>query len=267
MTRIKFVGDHSTYHCGSAAVAEVLRAELQAAGEIVDDADFDLLIVNGEGSMHHGSASARKKIAELASAQSAGKRTMLINSVWQENPDAHTAALAKCESVVVREIFSQRDLAAHGVASEIYIDQCFHRTIDAEPFESYGASPVLTDFHSKEFGTFVRVNNAWSSEFPYIDMKNVSWSALVRSLATASALVTGRHHAVFAACKARTPFLALRSNTHKIEGLIATSGIPVPVYSDFSEIRKNLASIDRRKPLYDEFFDWMEAQPRWRLIL
>ena len=54
MSRIRLAGDHSSYHCGSAAVVQTIAAELRRHGEIVTDDAYDVLVVNGESSMHHG---------------------------------------------------------------------------------------------------------------------------------------------------------------------------------------------------------------------
>src|SRR5262245_20316160 len=122
MPRIKFIGDHSAYHCGSAAVAQTICAELRRHGEIVTGDQFDILVVNGEGSMHHGGAAFRDKMQQIERAIAAGRQALLINTVWQDNPHTFDSALAGCRQVVAREVLSRDAIAQHGVAAEVAPD-------------------------------------------------------------------------------------------------------------------------------------------------
>jgi hypothetical protein len=267
MLRIRLSGDHSAYHCGSAAAFEVIAAEARRHGEVVTEGDYDLLLVNGEGSMHHGNGACAKKMAQIEAALAQGKRVALVNTVWQDNPDRFARIVRGCESVVVREVMSQRELAQHGVHAAVHVDQSYFRVIDSDPYVDYGGAAVMTDFYAEDFGGFVRLNSRWARQHPFVDMQAVSWSSLVRSLRTASLLVTGRHHAVYAACKARVPFLALRGNTHKVEGLIRTAGADIPVFDSVAELRKHLAWPGEHLAAYDRLFDWMASQRPWSLEL
>lgn len=52
--KIRLIGDHTAYHCGSAAVLRAIRAAPEKAGRVVGrDEEYNLRLVNGEGSMHH----------------------------------------------------------------------------------------------------------------------------------------------------------------------------------------------------------------------
>jgi hypothetical protein len=99
----------------------------------------------------------------------------------------------------------------------------------------------------------------------YIDMRDMSWSSLVRSLETARALVTGRHHGVYAACVAEIPFVALPGNTHKIEGLKAMSGFPLPIVTSLRDAGEALKWSLKNRAMFREFFHWMRTQPVWEL--
>jgi hypothetical protein len=69
MMRLRLAGDHSSYHCGSAAVVQTIAT-----------------MVNGEGSMHHGGGAFVDKTRLIKAAVAAGRPAHLINSVWQDNP-------------------------------------------------------------------------------------------------------------------------------------------------------------------------------------
>ncbi len=267
MFRISLIGDHSSYHCGSEAAFSIIRMEITRHGRIVRKGeDFDLLVVNGEGSMHHDSISFINKMSVIKAALEAGKRVMLVNSVWQDNSQEYADLVGQCERVVVRERFSQQALAAQGVSSEIALDASYSANVDpAAEAVDFAGRVVFTDFFSREFDAFVKLNSKWAQRFDYIDMQRMSWSSLVRSLQSASLLVTGRHHAVYASCKARTPFLALRGNTHKIEGLMATAASEIPVFSCFKDVKRAIEKSASSSFDYQRLFDWMDGQAAWTL--
>jgi hypothetical protein len=267
MLRIRLAGDHSSYHCGSAAVTQTIAAELRRHGEIVTGGDFDVLVVNGEGSMHHGGGAFVDKMRLIESATAAGRPTSLINSVWQDNPHDFDSALAKCRQVIVREVLSQREIAKHGIKAEAVPDLSYFAPIRKSDAVDLKDGVAMTDFLSHEFGGFVRLRSRWAERYPFLDMRAMDWSTLVRSLQTARLLLTGRHHAVYAACKARTPFLALAGNTHKIEGLIASARVDIPVFRKFSELKASIQEAENWRSRYDRLFDWFERQGPWRFDL
>lgn len=266
--KIRLTGDHSAYHCGSAAAFEAISAEAARHGQIVDGEEYDLLVVNGEGSMHHDSEGCRRKMAEIGAALNAGRRVMLVNTVWQDNPKQYAELLTQCDQVVAREICSARELAEAGVQAEVKIDQSFFRRIDEvdDPVD-FGGAVLVTDFFSREFETFAKITGAWAKKFTYLDLRDWAWSKLVRSLPTASLLVTGRHHAVYAACRARLPFLALEGNTHKISGLIQTAGSDIPIFESFADLKVSMTWPNDHLRAYGKLFDWMDQQSPWRLEL
>ncbi len=267
MLRIRLIGDHATYHCGSAAVVDVISAELRRHGEIVPGEDFDVLVANGEGSMHHGSAVFRDKMRAIEAAAAKKRPTFLINTVWQDNPHDFDSALATCRQVVVREVLSQRAIAQHGVRANVSPDLSYFALVgDGETIDFKGGV-VLTDFLSQDLGGFVRLRTRWAESYPFLDMRAMDWPILVRSLKTARLLLTGRHHAVYAACKARTPFLALAGNTHKIEGIIATANADIPVFRKFSDLKAAIPQVEGWRSRYERLFDWFERQEPWRLEL
>src|SRR5690606_1369571 len=112
---------------------------------------------------------------------------------------------------------------------------------------------------------FVRLSSKWSQKYSYLDLQSMSWSSAVKSLRTASFLLTGRHHAVYAACKARVPFIALRGNTHKIEGLIETAGVAVPVLSEFNDVKTAVTEELTYDAECKKLFDWMSRQVPWSI--
>src|SRR5262245_5298557 len=84
-------------HAGCKAVMRSLRAELAEFADVtathtvgstsVDATALalcDAVVVNGEGTIHHDSPRANFLITMLAEAQAAGKRTALVNALYQQ---------------------------------------------------------------------------------------------------------------------------------------------------------------------------------------
>jgi len=268
--KIKLIGDHSAYHCGSAAAFSSLRRSCTSVARLVAPGeDFDWLIVNGEGTMHHGSRGAQKKVQAIHEAVAAGKRVDLVNTVWQDNPPEMVEAIRGCSEITVREILSQRQLASVGITAGLVPDASYFEPIhpDAHIID-FGGRMVVTDFWSPEFAAFVRVEKRWINSLPYIDMQKLSWSGLVGSLKTASALITGRHHAVYAACRAGIPFFALRGNTHKIEGLVESASAEIPVFSRLADLKEiAISGPGSLSSGFDQLFSWLAQQHPWTPVL
>ena len=94
--------DVDGYHFGCATVMNVIRTQLnsrgvQVAGSVpvsvdwrTDHADLvnsaDVLVINGEGTLHHGSTKGRWLLEAGQSVKARGGRVVLINTIWQGNP-------------------------------------------------------------------------------------------------------------------------------------------------------------------------------------
>ncbi len=266
--KIKLTGDHSAYHGGCGAVVQYLTDELERAGRLVSHEDYDILIVNGEGSMHHSANNFYRKMNLLGQAIGRRKPAYLINSVWQDNNVAYSEVIARqTTQVILRENASQQDFNVHLKApTAVRLDVSYWAAVDElAEFSDYEQNVVVSDFYSHEFGNFVRLTEGFLSRYRYFEMKNLGWSSIVKSLRTASLLVTGRHHAVFAACRAKTPFVALKGNTHKIEGFIQMSGLPIPVCDNPLQLLDAIKWAQQNTAVYEEFFAWMETQPRFTI--
>ena len=263
--RIKIGGDHASYHCGSRAVTEHMRETLRERGALVRGDEFDVLVMNGEGSMHHDSPAYRNKMAEMRAAVDAGKPVFLVNTVWQDNTDVDIDLLRRLELIQVREAASQRDLAEnHGIASTVQPDLSFYRTLQkARPNRKYKGRIVLTDFYAHQFKTFAKWTGAEGLKYPYIDMRATTWSQMVADLRTAEMLITGRHHAVFAACRAELPFIAFAGNTHKISGVFEAAGVNIPMAESRDELPELIDWVRSNRAEYEKLFAWLKSFPKW----
>jgi hypothetical protein len=264
-TRFLFLGDHGEEHCGCEAVSEVIRKIVCEKGVLVEPKDdFDILVVNGEGSMHHGRRNFLGKMHEIRLAQANGKQTYLVNTVWDTNPRGYDDCLKGLNDFWVRGVASSRDLSErHGLNVRHHIDLSYFADIDeSSPCVDLGNGIAVTDVFSPQFG-FVWLPRSATKRWTNVDMRKHSWSSFVRSLRTAKLLITGRHHGMYAACRARIPFIPIRGNSHKFEDLLETANSAIPVAENFSDVTSLINWAASNRKAYDELFDWMDRQPRW----
>ena len=224
--------------------------------------DFDVVIVNGEGSIHHNSKIAYR-IARLGLVLQASQTpAFLINASEEANGADVYAGLAKFRAIYVRDRPSQLSLAQAGIRSNIVHDLTL--TWAACPIAS-GSGPIyVTDFSNqiqarKLFNYARRVGakpislrtapprpqGAWPRRRVAFELKRLAGHALpdtpwalrysgsVRTLDDfvlllsehASGLVTGRFHAACLAIRMRLPFVAVAAETSKIENLLSEIGL------------------------------------------
>jgi hypothetical protein len=275
LPRLCVGGDTSGFHGGCDAVMRTLRRLAAAKGwqVVAEGSDYDALLVNGEGNMHHGSKRFHRKMRLLRDAVAAGRPAFLVNSVWQDNPPDYDELLPQLSGLFVREVLSQRELAErHGATAEVLPDASF---FDALPRFSlrrhFRGQPAVTDFYVGSEGgpagrhTFGRRDALFpqARPLPFLDW---TWGRIVASLRTASYLITGRHHGVYAACVARIPFLASEGNTHKIRGLIASAGVDIPVADAPEDIPALASTCLGRRAEYEQLFAWLADQRIGRII-
>jgi len=264
---VKFIGDHSNVHCGCKAVVQVFYDAIAKIGQITQSDEYDILIVNGEGSMHHNTGPFSIKAEAIRTGFDRGAKVYFLNTVWQMNDGRLDDILPRLATVTVRDIDSRDDMIRrHSFTPKIFPDISLQAKIEPTPAaRQLDGRMAITDFHSQAFDGFMRVTDGRLARATYLDMKRLSWSEFVNTLSTASLLITGRQHAVMAACKARTPFVALEGNTHKISGFLRLSGIKIPVCSSPTEINSVSTWVTRNNSAFQDLFDWVEGLPQWSL--
>lgn len=224
------LNDTRNYHNGCQVVVDYLFNEYGVTDSRVtkddtihqiDFSQFDRVILNGEGTLHHNANAARRLLIALRLAQRAGCDTQLINTVWQEMPNKFDDVLKGCSRVQVREVLSQKEMSKkHGVNPDVAPD-CSYLMGDVNRVE-FDYVPVYEGQYMKRnpYGEF--------GQYPRIDIFNQSWEEIVNRLRNCDLLITGRHHEMYAACVAECRFLATPGNTHKNEGLLASAGVSIP---------------------------------------
>ncbi len=212
----------------------------------------DVIIINGEGSMHDDQSTAELlcQAAELAYCH--GKPTYLINTVWEKNSEI-SRMLKILSGVFSRESFSNASLSKQGCISSVVPDLIFSCDIEdllsekkkkivpkskiivIDNVRQY-ASLQLAEFAQHNSYSFYRMSSRpsirsftsiyqWLKLFAIGGIQSQLKVKRLNIFNNVEIVVTGRFHGACLAIMAGRPFIAISSNTHKIEGLIRDANL------------------------------------------
>ncbi len=280
--KVAIYNDTSYYHAGCKAVMSYLRQTLEHEGhEIVasarrmtlDDPNFkefctghfDAVVLNGEGSLHHDRPGAILLTDAISILLDKGKKVYVVNALWQEMASIDPSLVERLEGVQVREGLSADEFENQfGQRPPVYLDFSFFSDVTTTPPAiDFRDGVARTDFLWPDYNNFVSPTMGPLARFQDLPMHHLGWDECVASLKTARLLVTGRHHAVLAALKSRTPFVALSGNSHKIEGVMRDAAFSVPVATTPIELQSLIERALSGEFDWEPLFDWAETQPRW----
>ncbi len=206
-----------------------------------------VVVINGEGTMHHDAPGALRIMRAGMAAQRRGLPVALINTVWQAN-EAITPLLACCQLIAARESFSAQAIGVAGYQAQVVPDL----TLCNSPASLFGAvakrpamsAPIVVMDDVRPTTSLLLARYARVHGLPYLPMAGrpslrrlAGWArwwqlgqasgwarqcgrAQAPAIQQASSVLTGRFHGMCLAVMARRPFIALASNTHKVEGLL-----------------------------------------------
>ena len=262
--------DHSTYHSGCNAVIDVLNADLlyndhdvvASVDRICDPQLFnssELVIVNGEGTMHSNRIEPHELLEILCVAKESGKKTALINCVWQDMTlSDRTIDVLSDTYISVRDQLSADYMAeSTGIYPHTHLDLSYYARV------SHGAQ---TDCELLCGKSFPPQQDYRPQDCATLDIFSDSWDTCVSKLRHADWCITGRHHELYAGCVAQTPVSVISGNTWKNEGLFATAGVEIPVaHKDIShaDIPHFISMCKERSQEYEKLWAWMESQTPW----
>lgn len=242
-------------HPGCVTVMSVIRKELARCGLAVSGSwpvaldwnyglyalpsyrKADAILVNGEGTIHH--TATRRAARQLAqSARNAKMRRQvpvyLINATVEAVAPDELADLRQFDGIWVRESASRDMLQERGFSNVAVVpDLCLSAGFDA-PQSRQGI--VYTDSVLPAVTAALR-QRAAEAAVRFLPMQPpralsyLKWAAhraslsadaaaYYAALAGASSVITGRFHAVIFCLLSETPFLAVASNTSKIEATL-----------------------------------------------
>ena len=192
-------------HFGCALVMETYREQLERVGieEAKTPEDADLVIVNGEGSLHHGH---RRDLLTWP----ARYPSVFVNAVYQANAPA--PEMGEFLYRAARESMSASYMRGQGYECDVVPDVILtNRRLNAVEYDPSLADGIgLTDnVLDGRAGS-----SAWEGPAAYLD-----W------LSRWEGVVCGRFHAAIACAVIGVPFSTWDSNTWKIRGLMRDIGI------------------------------------------
>jgi polysaccharide pyruvyl transferase WcaK-like protein len=262
----------SSNHAGCKAVMRSLRKLISELPEtkIVGRSDHsaktvissefdeaDLILINGEGTIHHSSPRAQFLLNLILRAKQASKKVVLVNALFQQYECPSSDLLQDLTFLAVREPRSAAYARRFGGSPLVLLDSAadpqFLLQGQALPLH-HGC--VIGGFHEK--GLLYDPFGGMKGQ--KLTMRNNSFEDIVATLRTAEVYLTAQHHGVYAAALAGCPFVATPSNSHKIEGFIEWTGLPIPICMNIREVSSAVQYAIRNRSMYSELAAFFESQ-------
>lgn len=235
MSKIVLVNDTSLFstHFGCQLVGQTIREQCTRVGiNIISSLPLsfdmklakpwlqraDLVVINGEGSIHHGR---HTHLLELANAYPSA----LINCIYQEN--GSQPSLNNFLYISARESLSANEIRAQGVDCDVVPDLIFASTL----LGSIVASPANLQLGITDNVTNPLVGFSPKSELVFETLMKI------RRCRT---ICAGRFHAAIAAAVMGIPFSTWDSNTWKTRGMMQDIGIE---HLHFPTLEKAIAGV------------------------
>ena len=230
----------------------------------------DIVIVNGEGTLHHAQIRAKELVTIAKYVKNKlNIPVVLINSTYQENGDEVTEYMQYFDLVFVRETLSKNDLKQYDIKSEVVPDMTFYSKYDLSHKKSNDVVGVTDSvyielsenlYHTGLKNNYIYLPALTNPKFRANSVKNIlryikyniyknikfivqrfgyqfnhqsirifyyinGYENYIQQIANLKFLVAGRYHSLCFSLKVLTPFVAIKSNSHKIEGMLDDIGI------------------------------------------
>ncbi|KRE04781.1 hypothetical protein ASE61_07655 [Bosea sp. Root670] len=182
----------------------------------------DLMIVNGEGTMHHDRA--RELAAAMELAIEMRKPFAVVNSILEDYPSL-APLLRQAEAVTLRDRKSLREAAAMNVDAVLCADAAIYANWTAPPEAPRTSGSAVTDWHDEAPAITGKVALSHIEKgahlFPFIRPDaSTYWRQAIAELAHREHIVCGRYHGCFFALLAGRPITVLPSNSGKMRQLL-----------------------------------------------
>lgn len=236
----------------------------------------DLILINGEGSIHHNRVTGIVLLVIASIAKDRGKTVHLVNSTLQLLSPVQIREIKRLDRIVVREIYSKHFLLGHGVesilgadAAWVFLENRFpllklsgkSGDFDKRVLVTLGTTPnyeglnevLLRNNIDKSKLDYLRIDDI---DINHIDKlegdckfgKILSGEDVLRDpkilLENYSVVITGRHHIAILSYFLGIKVVPLFANTYKIEStifsIIGESSRDAVVLND-NEIQKTIA--------------------------
>ena len=258
-------------HAGCKAVMRSLKAAIDEAGltvigrhvtgtRDVDGAAFaaaDVVLINGEGTIHHSGPRAMFLLSLIRCAKDQGKRVCLVNTLFQQYDCPQDDILEGLSLLTVREPRSAAFARRYGGRPVVLLDSA------ADPaFLAQGKARRLKGGRlvggAHRHGLIPDPFAGLPGE--KLGLRRLPFEDIVATLRGAELYLTAQHHGVYAAALAGCPFVTTPSNSHKIEAFVDWTGLPIPVCLRKDEIEPAIAFALRNRSIYAELADFLRQQ-------
>jgi hypothetical protein len=224
----------------------------------------DAVVVNGEGTIHHGRG--RHLLTILRAAQALARPTLLVNAVLQAC-DEDLDVLARLTDCTVRDAASSAYLARHGVSHRVVFDSILEAPFGGPVRLGLHGDVVITDWHGAraDVGSALQQLMAelggLAQWYPLEERQQAAhWSRALADIREAGLVVTGRHHGICLAAMAGVPFVACGSNTWKVEGLLDWMPGGLQVWRPGDNLRAMCDAARDRPDEFRQVQEWVLAQ-------
>ena len=231
MPRVVLINDTSLFsrHFGCQLVGQVFREQFKRVGlDLVlslpkifclqdyeeELSNVDLLIVNGEGSIHHGR---NAHLIDFALRYP----TVLLNATYEGNPKS--VALSKLLFISVRESYSATEIRHQGVDCQVAPDVIFNSSF----IKSFPRGKPC-----REFGVTDNVVKEYVGKWPFrrkfkSDLKanGLTPAEYLNEICSYRSMCVGRFHAAVVCSVLNIPFSSWDSNTWKTRGMMEDMGL------------------------------------------
>lgn len=211
--------------------------------------DFQCLLINGEGTMHHDRPLAKEfgKCAKWSKSQN--KLVILYNTVWQEN-DELNQYLTYFDAIYCRESFSAKAIQSSGFEAKVVPDMVFNTPVSLTTksatekltilvldavrknlayklgwFAARKKYNFLTMSHNNDKSIEKRFFLSHALQFFSGYKEKLPDSQFIEKIALADKVISGRFHGTCLALLHLKPTASIASNTHKLEGLYYDIGL------------------------------------------
>ncbi|ANG61221.1 hypothetical protein A8C75_01265 [Marinobacterium aestuarii] len=278
--------------------------KLESNKRLVDAAD--LVVLNGEGSIHHERPYSLSMTEALEYAISKGKKVALINALWQGNNAEMAAVAGRTNLLYVRDRRSQTELGGFGISAAYAPDMTFSKPVRSTVRAVEGRLAVTDSFYKQytaeayrycrqhrevSYAPMIRSRlvHTWREdnrsrklkEALYLRLLKLSGGRLpmrqyykdlmfqqstpqayIDYLAGHEAVVCYRFHALCFCLQAGIPFIAIRSNSWKVEALLEEIGLSLQermlsheevLANGPAELVERARQSDRDKQLINDF--------------
>ena len=240
---------HSCKQVGIEITSTIQNNISDPLAEIQKLTDYNCLLINGEGTMHHDRqlAKAFGKCAEWCKSQN--KLVVLYNTVWQENKILNQY-LRYFDAIYCRESFSAREIQELGFQAKVVPDMVFSTPMTIGVKGSSEDSVIIIldavrkglcyklgwlavrkrlRFFSMSNNNDVSINKRFF--LPYAlrffsgYTQKLPDSKFIEQISLSDKVISGRFHGTCLALLHFKPTASIASNTHKLEGLYYDIGL------------------------------------------